>query len=135
MVAYSFKKMFVPAIRAGLCERVEGWPTPKRQTIRADRRRHARPGEEIQLYTGMRTKQCMLIGRARCVSVEPIGLYFALKKIVIGGAIPQSVRTSATLDEFARDDGFRDFDGMRSFWATTHGSEKFDGVIIRWVPL
>ena len=27
-------------------------------------RRHARPGEQLQLFTGMRTRQCRLIGRA-----------------------------------------------------------------------
>ncbi|MEJ0016825.1 MAG: ASCH domain-containing protein [Acetobacteraceae bacterium] len=46
MVAYSFKRDFAAPILAGI----------KRQTIRADRRRHARPGEVLQLYTGMRTK-------------------------------------------------------------------------------
>lgn len=51
MVAYSFNRRFVPAIEAG----------SKRQTIRAHRRRHARIGEQLQLYTGMRTKACRLI--------------------------------------------------------------------------
>lgn len=45
MVAYSFQKRFVEPIRSGR----------KRQTIRADRKRHARPGEVLQLYSGMRT--------------------------------------------------------------------------------
>lgn len=39
MVAYSFRKRFGPPILAGT----------KAQTIRADRKRHARPGEEVQL--------------------------------------------------------------------------------------
>jgi hypothetical protein len=51
MVAYSFNRRFVPAIESGI----------KSQTIRAPRRRHARPGEWLQLYTGMRTKSCRLI--------------------------------------------------------------------------
>jgi hypothetical protein len=51
MVAYSFDKRFVPQIENGF----------KRQTIRAHRRRHARPGEALQLYTGMRTKHCRKI--------------------------------------------------------------------------
>lgn len=46
---------------------------PKRQTIRAiGKRRHARPGETLQLYTAMRTKQCEKIGEARCIAVLPI---------------------------------------------------------------
>jgi hypothetical protein len=52
MVAYSFQKQFVPAIISG----------KKRQTIRAfGKRRHAYVGEPIQLYVGMRTKQCAKI--------------------------------------------------------------------------
>ena len=58
-------------------------------TIRAARKRsyyqkpgahrpagHARVGEELQLYTGMRTKHCRLIARKTCVAVEPITLVF-----------------------------------------------------------
>ena len=48
MVAYSFKRRFREPILAG----------SKQQTIRADRKRHARRGEALQLYTGMRTTQC-----------------------------------------------------------------------------
>jgi hypothetical protein len=51
MVAYSFNRRFVPAIESGI----------KSQTIRAPRRRHARPGERLQLYSDMRTKACRLI--------------------------------------------------------------------------
>ncbi len=47
MVAYSFKKRFAPPILFGLTHGplAEGM---KRQTIRNDRKRHARPAEEIQ---------------------------------------------------------------------------------------
>jgi uncharacterized protein YqfB (UPF0267 family) len=62
VVAYSFQQRFAPPILSGT----------KQQTIRADRKRHARPGEEMQLYTGMRTKQCELICRTTCISVVPI---------------------------------------------------------------
>ena len=48
MVAYSFNSRFEVAIR-------EGWKT---QTIRAGRKRHARPGEMLQLFCGMRTAHC-----------------------------------------------------------------------------
>lgn len=139
MVAYSFKRRFVTPIQAGLAishPTYFGPVLPKRQTIRADRRRHARPGEEVQLYCGMRTRQCFLIGRARCIAAQPIEFRFARKEIWIDGPIPQHVRTTASLDEFARGDGFRDFDDMRSFfWATEHGAEFFNGVLIRWEPL
>lgn len=72
MVAYSYKARFVEPIRLGL-EPGPWIPGMKRQTIRADRKRHARPGEEIQHYRGMRTRQCFLIGRAICEAVRRIG--------------------------------------------------------------
>lgn len=61
MVAYSFKSGFVPAIRA----------RTKRQTIRLPRPRHARPGEMLQTYCGMRTKSCFrIIPDPRCIGVD-----------------------------------------------------------------
>lgn len=155
MVAYSFQRMFVPPILRGLglaC--AVGHPshqflpeqincTPKRQTIRAPRGAtaksritgrqlygHAQPGDELQLYTGMRTKQCMLIGRARCTDVKPIALHFDDPSIWIG----QEPRLD--VDEFARSDGFADgWKDLRAFWARHHpGVTDFTGVIIYWEP-
>lgn len=49
MPAYNFKPRFADAVQHG----------EKRQTIRAiGKRRHARPGQPIQLYTGMMHKTC-----------------------------------------------------------------------------
>ena len=68
MVAYSFRPRFIEPILGGR----------KRQTIRAiGRRRHARPGDPLQLYAGMRTRNCRLIGRAICIDVVEVGLRFA----------------------------------------------------------
>lgn len=74
MVAYSFKKRFVDPIRVGLSSVSLSFDCqPKRQTIRSiGKRRHARPGETLQLYTAMRTKQCRKIGDARCMGVEGV---------------------------------------------------------------
>ncbi|MFK5597639.1 hypothetical protein ACFZ8E_11600 [Methylobacterium sp. HMF5984] len=55
MVAYSFKARFAAPILAGT----------KAQTIPAERTgrsRHARPGEQLQLFSGMRTKHCLRLG-------------------------------------------------------------------------
>lgn len=124
MVAYSFKQRFVEAIRGGT----------KRQTIRADRRRHARPGEEVQLYCGMRTRGCFLIARARCIETLPIELSFVSRCIVIG--------TRATIvgrqnrDAFARADGFDTWDDMMAFWRQEHPhvGPSFCGVLVSWRP-
>ena len=133
MVAYSFKKRFGPPILAGT----------KAQTIRADRKRHARPGEELQLYTGMRTKHCKLLGRPTCVDVVPVRLgfhrIFGPLNFYAGGA-------HLSVDEmeaFARADGFGESGfavlDMAAFWFATHLPEAdaidFHGVLIRWTPL
>lgn len=125
MVAYSFKKRFEVPILDGT----------KLQTVRAHRKRHARVDEELQLYTGMRTLQCRLLGRAICRSVERI------KIDVDGGSIhyPRWAETFSgddDLDAFARRDGFADWADMQAFWRAEHPSiSVFDGVLIEWSPL
>ena len=126
MVAYSFKERFRLPILAGT----------KCQTIRADRKRHARPGEELQLYTGMRTKYCDLIARAPCIVVEPIRI-----RVRATTREPCSVETpskssfyrACALDAFARSDGFDDWSDMIGFWEREHPDiEVFSGVLVMW---
>lgn len=123
MVAYSFRPRFVPRILDGT----------KDQTIRAPRiRRHARPGEELQLYTGMRTRACRLIRSTVCIETMPCTLdwrgpiVFAL----------DSVRMAPDeMDVFARRDGFADVDDMGRFWKAEHPDvDIFMGTLIRWHP-
>jgi uncharacterized protein YqfB (UPF0267 family) len=126
MVAYSFKKRFGPPILAGT----------KAQTIRAERAgksRHARPGELVQLYTGMRTRQCAKLGEARCLAVWPIKM-----DLVVGivAANDGWIRTAADLNAFARLDGLQDWWELVAFWVAEHpGVDLFEGVLIRWQPL
>lgn len=119
MVAYSFKQQFVAPILSGA----------KRQTIRAERKRHARPGEQIQLYTAMRTKYCTAVGTATCEAVLPITIDLLTDRIMTGGTV---FRSQANLDDFARVDGFKDWEEMRAFWLTNHGPDLFLGAVIRW---
>lgn len=137
MVAYSFKKRFVEPIRSGLgfYEHIDGMiPPPKRQTIRAEgKRRHARPGETLQLYTAMRTKQCQKIGEARCVGVDPIRIIVKEDHLTIelkGSLVPR-----AKMGAFARSDGFVNAADMLDFWKAEHGIGDFHGFLIRWEPL
>jgi hypothetical protein len=129
MVAYSFKPRFAAPILAGT----------KIGTIRPDRRRHARPGETLQLYTGMRTRQCRLIKTARCVAVDRIRLYFRpdFTAVVIGepgNTAGDRTQVIEDLDGFARGDGFADWSDLTAFWRETHGQNQFDGIWIRWHP-
>lgn len=110
MVAYSFKSRFEAPIR-------EGWKT---QTIRAARERHARPGEMLQLFIGMRTAHCRKIcPDVRCTDVMKVIITFGddggIDRIVTDG-VP--VRD---LDAFAIQDGFKDSDDMAAFWRAEHG--------------
>lgn len=125
MVAYSFRPRFVEPIQAGT----------KRQTIRAERKRHARPGEALQLYTGMRTRHCELIGRAICERVFPVTLLFG-DEAEYEGIIAPGFGFAGGLDGFARLDGFADWKELRAFWREHHpGIDEFTGVLISWGEL
>jgi hypothetical protein len=121
VVAYSFKPRFVEPILDGR----------KGGTIRAVRYRHARPGEELQLYTGMRTNRCRLITRKICLACEPIKINFVswdVSYVISGSRVFQRL---PELDAFARFDGFRDFGEMSNFWQLP----VFNGMHIRWLHL
>lgn len=121
MTAYSFNKQFIGPMLAGI----------KCQTIRPiGKRRHARVGAELQLYTAMRTKYCRLIGRATCVSCCNVVLDFPDNSVTIYG-----VRWTGweNLEPFARSDGFDGWLMMREFWREHHADKPvFAGVLIRW---
>lgn len=126
MVAYNFQGRFVPAIRSGL----------KRHTIRTERggrSRHARPGELVQLYQGLRTRHARLIAEPVCEEVWPVRLDLA------GGIVSANdgwIRTVPDLDAFAVADGFCDWADLCTFWRRQHpGVVVFSGVIIRWMPI
>lgn len=143
MVAYSFKQRFVQPIRVGLSRISLSFDCPpKRQTIRAiGKRRHARPGETLQLYFAQRSPQCEKIGDARCISVQEIRLVFGrTQEVRIAPGCPdfELMRSRERLDEFATGDGFDDWDDMHEFWKREHGGKRlgpFVGMLIRWEPL
>ncbi len=120
MVAYSFQARFAPLIREGL----------KLQTIRGHRARHARPGERVQLFTGLRTKQASrIVADPVCITVSNCEITFAsarISRVVVAG-LP--VRD---LDMFAALDGFEDLGDMTAFWLERHGAKAFSGVLIEW---
>lgn len=152
MVAYSYKGCFVAPILVGLGLPVldlhyelggylPGQPIrPKRQTIRANgRRRHARPGETLQLYYGMRSTKCLKIGDGKCTAVSKIRLFVHDARVLINHLDRLfEFRRPSELDMFAREDGFDDWAGMRAFWLEEHDGKRlgpFVGVLVQWEPL
>lgn len=136
MVAYSFAPQFVAPIEA----------RTKLQTVRAQRRRHARVGEAIQLYTAMRTKHCRKI-----VDIDPVCIRLWDIRIAVDaserrkiGAITLegTLLTQPEMEAFAQADGFvadaeaSALQRMGEFWVKAHahlGTDfLFEGVCIRW---
>ena len=123
MVAYSFRARFRAPILAGT----------QCQTIRADRTRQARPGEQVQLYTGMRTRQCRIIGRAVCTISSPVTIGVADGWVDDGCG---RMTDPYFLDAFAHLDGFVGWTAMATFWQREHPDVAlFSGVLIRWREL
>lgn len=132
MVAYSFAPQFREPVALGL----------KTQTVRAPRKRHARPGEPIQLYTAMRTKYCR-----KLVDPDPICTSCTEIEIVVTVQHPELIASIkvgddelslAEIEFFAIADGFRKTllstarQNMGKFWLQTHGQGRFTGVLIEW---
>lgn len=161
MVAYNFKKRFVPHIEAGLEPR-EWLPGMKRHTLRqprTGRSRHARPEEQLQLYTDQRSKRAWKIGNAICRLRMPVLLWLRDGELGIrreDGAAPRSyvmqlapiVRRILAeplgtwffgddMDEFARTDGFADRHEMAAFFEAPSDAvtAHLPLVLIGWAPL
>jgi len=122
MVAYNFMKQFARDVETG----------KKNQTIRAPRKksRHARVGEPVQLYTGMRSPSCRKL-------VDPDPYVTAVWEIIIS---ENSVYDKSTgnfsqnpdvLRYFAKSDGFESWEAMRDWFDQVHGL-PFTGVLIKW---
>jgi hypothetical protein len=127
MVAYSFNPRFIEPIRQGL----------KTQTIRSySEARQPRPGQLLQLYTGMRTKHCRrILPDVPCLTVMKVQITFAFdQEWVIDKITTDNVRVR-DLDDFAIRDGFTDRYDMSAFWRAYHPEATatgFDGILIEW---
>ncbi len=149
MVAYTFKGRFVAPIAVGLGIPIPakrnykisaGLPIPpKRHTFRAvGKRRHAQPGEILQLYFAMRSPDCFLIGEAVCTDVLPATIWPDTMTIMIAGTI----QTAGQIRAFVRNDGFGTIDEARKFFGASHRKLaktgqllRIEGVIIKWRPI
>lgn len=134
MVAYSFQPSFLAPIAA----------REKQQTIRLVRKRHARSGEAIQLFTGPRMRPTRL-GAATCLQAQDVRLDFSGHTVVLDDAITiEAGADFAALDAFAIRDGFRPpvhvaargvsaWEYMAHWWRYTHPDTPiFRGVLVDW---
>lgn len=125
MPAFGFKNRFAQPIEQGI----------KRQTIRADRkdkRRPAKPGDTLTLYTGMRTKHCRKLAIVRCTFCAPL----RLDRDGDGPAVTIGDRSLSAheIEALAYDDAFRSTDEFVAFFEAEHGL-PFAGWIIKWEPI
>jgi len=118
MVAYNFKAIFAADVEN----------RQKCQTIRAKRKdgRRPYPGDDLQLYTGMRTKSCRKLRDAVCSMVRDI-------KIKENGTvkIDGQVLGRAPVEDLAIADGFTGREPFIAFFRDTHGL-PFEGHLINW---
>lgn len=124
MVALNFPQRFVPPIVS----------YRKRRTIRQHgKRRPPKPGEYLQLYTGMRTKACrkILENDPFCMDLSEITIEIAvdrIEQIKVNGSI-----ITDTMDEFAIGDGFEGSVDMHRYWLKSFGPGVFEGNLITWL--
>ncbi len=128
MPALNFKKEFAEKVADG----------SKTQTIRKPRkdgRPHAKAGDKIRLYTGLRTKQRRLLCEARVTSVRPVML--DRTSMTLGGHEMRQGNGNQYFDpetfdgDFAIADGFGEYMEMAAWFDDTHGL-PFEGVVIQW---
>lgn len=124
MVAYSFHMRFADDVADGR----------KTQTIRARRKRHARIGEPVQLFTGMRTRHCrkLRVPDPVCVAVRALTIWPSDGPQGTMIHFDMAPEPEPLTDEFAQADGFDDAADFTDFWLEHHGAKRFDGVLIKW---
>ena len=118
MVAYNFQSEFGPRI----LDRI------KCSTIRRNgKRRHAVKGDEVQLYTGQRTKACRLLGRSTCLYSRPIEIHRSC--VYVDGS---RFVTPQFFAHLAGREGFADFAEMQAWFDQRYGLPFVDATQIRW---
>jgi hypothetical protein len=127
MTAFNFKPRFVPKI----IDRT------KTQTVRAERKDGWRPepGTDVQLYTGLRTSRTKLIGKAKLISITSIQIDWAHSWVDLtknGKQTRIDCWKPGPLNEFARADGFENWEAFWTFFRVIHPDDIFTGFVVTW---
>jgi len=111
-----------------------GESMPKKQTIRATRKRPFKQDDTLYLYTGMRTKNCVKLGSVSAKKVRNVFMIhemFGLQiKVGFDDLIVEDFE-SPTLLRIANAAGFDTIDEMRNFFVKDKYDE-FEGQLITW---
>lgn len=126
MVALNFQKKFADDVENGI----------KLQTIRAPWKNGKMPfeaGKKLQLYCGMRTKQCRKLGDAICTEVQ--GVRIRPRSIRLcdldGSMFSELVFYPEMLNSIAQADGFKDWEALAQWFYETHDL-PFEGYLVKW---
>lgn len=126
MTAYGFKARFGPKIIT----------KSKTQTMRLPRKDGRLPpvDGELQMFTGMRTPQCIRLGTATVKAVYPISIDWehSWVDVQMKPAGKPYRLNRAELDRFAVADGFENWLELYEFFHKVHGAEPFKGYLIIW---
>lgn len=116
MVAIGFKKAFAPDVEA----------RRKKQSIRANNR--FRVGQRLQLYTGMRTRQCRKLSAEDPVITSVESVVVDEDFISVGGKILDYVDRA----RMAVADGFADWAAFEAFFENSEQGLPFHGHLVKW---
>lgn len=123
MVLYGFKKKFATLVESGC----------KLHTIRDLRKddRHAKPGDKLQLYTGLRTKQCRKLIEADpiCWDVFDIVIDSKQEAVRINGGLLRP----AELEALAIGDGCESVKEFFEFFPTAEERKLICWAEIEWL--
>ena len=113
MPAFNFKPQFAPLVES----------VQKTQTIRRTKRGNV--GDTAYLFTGQRTKDCRSLGEGILTFVDLV----SISRECI--AMNYMRYTNQLADEFARADGFSNFEEMKT-WFDSQYSLPFTGWLHVW---
>lgn len=120
MVAINFQARFAELVATG----------KKKQTIRLSPR-GIKPGTELQLYTGQRTKSCRKLGDAVCTRIDEIKL--EKDKALLGIYVAfVSINNSDLFTTLALRDGFSSYSEMYEWFSQRYKRDVINGWLIQW---
>jgi hypothetical protein len=121
---FNFREEFAPKVEAG----------EKVQTIRLNRRdgRNPRPGDRVQLFSGLRTARTRRIGAGQVTAC--LRVYIELGEASTHVTRIDGVNLSADeAESFAKIDGFESAKQMREFFRKQYEPmRELEGFCVRW---